>query len=77
MVGPPNGRTTFDFAGQMPVRPSLAGWLLNQAVRSRQHLRCNRHADLFGFLWIDHQLELRRLFHGQVSGFGRFRILST
>jgi hypothetical protein len=43
---------------------------LDQRSRPGEHLRRNRHADLLCRLEIDHQLELRRLFHWYVGGFG-------
>ena len=46
----------------------------NNSVRSRQHIRWNREADLLGRLETDHQLELRGLLHGQIS---RFRTLDA
>ena len=39
----------------------------NYSVRSRQHVRRNREADLFCRLQIYHELELRRLFDGQIG----------
>ena len=39
--------------------------LLNDFIRSRQHVRWNRKADLLSGLQIDDQLELRRLLNGQ------------
>ena len=41
----------------------------DQLVRPRQHFRRNRHADLFRWLYVDHELELRRLLHRQIGGF--------
>src|SRR5262245_16476744 len=40
---------------------------LDHSVRSYQHIRRNRQADLLRCYEIDHQLELRRLFHGQID----------
>ena len=36
-------------------------------VRSRQHIRRNRQADLLSRFQIDDELELRRLLHGQIG----------
>jgi hypothetical protein len=41
-------------------------------IRSRQHIRRNRQADLFGRFQVDHQLKLRRLLDGDVGGLGSF-----
>src|SRR2546422_2250073 len=49
--------------------------LLNDSVRPGQHVRRNCQADLLRRLHIDHQLELRRLFHGQLSRLGAFQNL--
>ena len=43
-------------------------------VRPREHVRRNRQADLLGRLQINDELELRRLFHRKISGFGAFNI---
>ena len=48
---------------------------LDHFVRSRQHVRRNRQADLLGGFEIDDELELRRLLHGQVGGLGAFQNL--
>ena len=50
---------------------------LNHFVRSRQHIRRDRQADLLRGLKIDHELELRRLLHRQIGRLGPLRILST
>jgi hypothetical protein len=47
--------------------------LLDHLVRSEQHVRRNREADLLRRFQIDHQLKLRRLLDWQVSGFGAFQ----
>ena len=39
---------------------------LDHSIRSRQHVRRNRQADIFGRFQIDHELELCRLLHRQV-----------
>ena len=44
-------------------------------IRSRQHIRRNREADLLGRFQIDDELELRRLLHRQISGLGAFQNL--
>src|SRR2546425_9637054 len=44
-------------------------------VRPCQHIRWNRETDLLRGLQIDHQLELRRLLHWQVSRLGAFEDL--
>ena len=49
----------------------------NHFIRSRQHVRRNRQADLLGCFQIDDELELRRLLDGKIGGLGAFRILST
>ena len=50
---------------------------LDHLVRPRQHVRRNRQADLLGGFQIDHELELRRLFHWESAGLAPLRILST
>src|SRR5262245_42323223 len=44
--------------------------LPDHLVRPIQQRLWNRHADLLRRLEIDHQLELRRLFHRQIRRFG-------
>jgi hypothetical protein len=44
--------------------------LLNDFIRSRQHVGRNRQTDLFGGFEIDHELKLRRLLHGEVGWLG-------
>ena len=46
---------------------------LDHPIRSRQHVRRNRQADLLGGLQIDHQLELGRLLDRQVGRLGAFQ----
>jgi hypothetical protein len=46
--------------------------LLDDFIRSRQHVRRNRYADLFGCIQVDDQLKLRWLLHRQISGLGTF-----
>ena len=41
-------------------------------IRSRQHIRRNRQADLLRRFQIDHQLKLGRLLDEQVSRLGAF-----
>src|SRR5262245_34485589 len=52
-----------------------ASVLLNHSVRSRQHIRRNRQADLLGSLLIDHELEFRGLFDRNVGWLGAFQNL--
>ena len=49
--------------------------LLDHSVRSRQHIRRNRQADLLGRLEIDHELEFRGLFDRNVGWLGAFQNL--
>ena len=49
--------------------------LLNDFIRSRQHVRRNREADLLGGFEIDHELELYRLLHRKISRLGSFEDL--
>ena len=49
--------------------------LLNDLVRSRQHVRWNRQADLLGRFQIDDELKLRWLLHRQIGGLGTFQDL--
>ena len=49
--------------------------LLNDLIRSFQHLRRNRQVDLFRCFQVDDQLELLRLLDGQVGGLGAFENL--
>ena len=44
--------------------------LLDHLVRSYQHIRRNRQADLLRCFQVDDELELLRLLHGEVSGLG-------
>src|SRR5438309_10479375 len=53
----------------------IHGFLLDDFIRPRQHLRRNRHADLLGGFEIDSKLKLHRLLYGQVSGFSAFEYL--
>jgi hypothetical protein len=46
--------------------------LFNDSVRSRQHIRRNRQADLLRGFQIDYELELRRLLYGEICGFNAF-----
>ena len=45
---------------------------LDHPVRSGQHVRCNRDADLFCGFKVNHQLEFSWLFDGKLGGFGTF-----
>src|SRR5262245_36254689 len=47
--------------------------LSNHLVRSRQHVRRNREADLFSGFKINHKLKLHRLLYREVSRFGTFQ----
>src|SRR5688572_5505584 len=49
--------------------------LLNHLIRPLQHTVRNRQINLFCCLEIYDELELRRLLHRQVSGFGTFQDL--
>jgi predicted DNA-binding antitoxin AbrB/MazE fold protein len=49
---------------------------LDYPVRSRQHTRRNRQADLLRRLEVDHKFKLRRLLDRKITGFGTLRILS-
>src|SRR5215467_8730420 len=44
-------------------------WSLDYFICPREKRRWNRQAERFGSLEVDHQLQLRRLLHGQVGGF--------
>ena len=55
------------FSDLRPLTSDLRLLSLDYSVRSRQHIRRNRQADLLGGLEIDHQLKLRRRFNRQVS----------
>src|SRR5262249_36956588 len=48
---------------------------LDHLVRSRQHVRRNRQADLLRCLQVDHKLKLSCLLYRQVSRFGAFQDL--
>jgi hypothetical protein len=48
---------------------------LDNFIRSRQHVRRYRQADLLRGLEIDHQLKFRRLLHRQIGGLGTFQDL--
>ena len=49
--------------------------LLNDFIRSRQHVRRNRQADLLRGFQIDDEFELRRLLHGKFGWLGAFENL--
>ena len=53
-------------AGDGPL-PLHVTFFLNHLVRSRQHFRRNRQADLLRRLQVDDELELARLLHWQVG----------
>jgi len=46
-------------------------------IRSHQHIRRNRQADLLGGFEVYYQLKLRGLLDGRSAGFAPFKILST
>src|SRR4029450_5284708 len=48
---------------------------LDHLIRSRQHVRWDREADLLCSLKIDYKLELRRLLHGEVRRRSAFQDL--
>src|SRR5215813_5495116 len=48
---------------------------LDNFVRSHQHIRWNRQADLLGRFQVDDELKLRRLFHRQISRLCAFQNL--
>ena len=62
---------------RMSFEVSNVELLLNDFVRSRQHVRRNRQADLLRRLQINHQLKLRRLFDWQIGRLGTLQDLST
>jgi hypothetical protein len=52
---------------------SVQSWgLLNHLIRSREHIRWNRQADLLGGFQIDYELKLGWLLYRQVCGFRAF-----
>jgi hypothetical protein len=69
----------FDVRSSYVSQPPLLVFsvLPNHLIRSSQHIRRNRHADLLGGLQIDDELELDRLLHGQVGGLRPFEDLTT
>src|SRR6266404_1583081 len=48
---------------------------LDHLIRSHQHVRRDRQADLLGGFQVDHQLELRRLLDGKIGGLRAFQNL--
>src|SRR5215510_4154084 len=48
---------------------------LDDLIRSCQHVRWNREADLLGSFQIDDELEFFGLLHGEVGGLGAFQNL--
>src|SRR6266550_3779288 len=54
---------------------ALCSLLFDHSVRSHQHIRRNRQADLFRRLQIDHKFELRRPLNRQVGWLGAFQNL--
>src|SRR4029077_944473 len=59
-----------DFCCLMPI-----AFLFDHLIRSRQHVRWNRQADLLGGFQIDDELELRRLLDRQIFRLGAFQDL--
>src|SRR5215471_5525975 len=53
-------------------RSSLAFFSSNNLIRSRQHVRRNRQADLFGGFKIDHKLKLHWLLHREIGWLSTF-----
>jgi len=54
---------------------ALCGLSSDDSIRSHQHIRWDRQADLFGSFEIHDQLELGWLLHRQVSRFSTFQNL--
>ena len=54
------------------LAPSVCPLSFNYFIRTRQHVRRNRQADLFGRLQIDHEFKLRRLLYRKVCGLSAF-----
>jgi hypothetical protein len=60
--------------------PDIAAWIspsFDHLIRSHQHIRRNRQADLLGGFEVYYQLKLRGLLDGRSAGFAPFKILST
>src|SRR6266542_4184531 len=51
------------------------GLSLNHLVRTQQQRLRNRYPERLSGPEVDHELKLRRLFHGQVAGIGAFEYL--
>src|SRR5262249_19586870 len=64
-----------DKGGQQKFYPGGIASLLDHFVRSEQHVRRNREADLFGCFEIDDELELLRLLDWEITGLGAFQNL--
>ena len=62
---------------RIQFNPGIAAWSLDNLIRSYQHIRRNRQADLLDGFKIDHQVELRRLLDREFRGLAPFKILST
>src|SRR5215467_2416302 len=58
-----------------PIAYRLTAASLNHLIRSCQHIRRNRQADLLRRFQIDYQFELRWLLHGKFGGFCSFQDL--
>src|SRR5262245_39269849 len=56
----------------LPVYP---GACLTHSIRSCQHIRRNRQADLLGGFQVDNELKFLRLLHRQVGSLGAFQNL--
>jgi hypothetical protein len=55
--------------------PSIAACLFDHFIRSRQHVRWNRQADLLCRLEVDYKLELGWLLDGEIGGLSAFQNL--
>src|SRR6185503_10750197 len=74
-------RTMFFLIWLLPVLTfcsspyALCDYSSNHSIRSYQHVRRNRHADLLRRFEINDELELDRLLHGNVGGLCAFQDL--
>jgi hypothetical protein len=50
----------------------VMGFSLDHSVRSRQHIRRDRHSKLLRGFQVNHQLKLSRLLDGQIGWLGAF-----
>src|SRR4029077_202351 len=74
--GPRQPALRFD-GWRIQFNPSIVASSFDHLIRSCQHVRRNRQADLLRRLEIYHQLKFRRLLPGRSAGLAPFRILST